>query len=126
MNTNQKKLTEIGAMELVKHAIDSTDTAPKGMSWIDYWESKTKCNTPSMCPCCGKHFTDKNPIVGAYVVKIAEINIVGRKLYITPTCKKCNDTYKGKNAYKAFIVPLLHLCEIGDQDIKPSLKYPNR
>lgn len=122
MNTKQKMQTKLEAVELVKHAIDSTETAPKGVSWIDYWRTKTKCNTPSTCPCCGKHFTDKNPIVGAHVVKVSEINVVGRKFYITPTCKKCNDTYKGKNAYKAFIVPPLHLCEIDDQDIKPSSK----
>ena len=97
---------------LVCHAIGTTSNAPEGASWIDYWMSKTKCCIPNICPCCKKFPTEKNPMVGAHVVKVSEFPSVDRKFYITPTCKYCNDTHKGAKSHKAFTVSLTYLCKI--------------
>ena len=116
MSKKNEILSEIVEKAIVKHATSSTSKAPNGMSWIDYWVSKMKYPIPDICPCCKEKTTDTNPMVGAHVVKVIDINAVGRKFYIIPTCKNCNDTYKGVKSYKLFIVPTCLLCEIESQD----------
>lgn len=76
---------------LVIHAIDSNSKPPKGESWIEYWKIEKQLAEPENCPCCGKVIDE---IVGAHVFQLIELPNSNKQLYITPTCKECNDKYK--------------------------------
>ena len=91
----------------------SSETTSDGKSWIDYWKEQKNQNPPSICPCCNKEAATENPMVGAHVVIVSQISDPKRPHFITPTCKHCNDTYKGTNAMmKEFLVASAELCEI--------------
>lgn len=89
-------------MYKVKHA-DTKDESNKprayGNTWIEYWENCSAESIPSICPCCGENITSENIAVGAHVVIEGE----DKTQYITPTCKRCNDRYKGSNKGKKFL-----------------------
>lgn len=98
---------------LVVHENNTSDETPDGGSWLDYWKEHTKQSVPIKCPCCGENATDDNPMVGAHVVKVINMTNPQSQKYITPTCRKCNSTYKGVNAStKTFQVQLCYLCEV--------------
>ncbi len=91
----------------------SSDTAPSGETWIDYWKKHKQKDLPTTCPCCNEGVSESNPMVGAHVLKVSEILDPKRPHYITPTCKSCNDTYKCTKAKtKEFLVASGDLCEI--------------
>lgn len=100
---------------VVRHdSSTSNEKAPNGQPWIEYWQQQTKLDIPKECPCCKKKPTEKNPMIGAHVIKV--LDMAGSKLswtrYITPTCDECNKKYKGiKATEKVFSVLLNHLCE---------------
>lgn len=98
-----------------------------GETWIMYWERITNTLRPSKCPCCGKTLSkikEENPrreveMVGAHVKIYIEYADDNAKLYITPTCNICNDTYKKKVSLhdrKIFQVPEDYIIEAKEKD----------
>lgn len=79
---------------LVQHTENSTSTPPNG-SWLNYWTEQTGRKIPlqMVCPCCLKQCFNIQ-MVGAHV---SDLN---GNIYITPTCKECNDKYKNSKAQK--------------------------
>lgn len=95
---------------LVKHDVNTSDEkSPDGDGWIHYWERRTQNIIPEECPCCKEKTSDRNPMVGAHVIKFVDILKTSPKRYITPTCKECNDKYKEGKAWKIFSVLPEHL-----------------
>jgi predicted nucleic-acid-binding Zn-ribbon protein len=90
------------------------ESAPNNMSWIDYWQDRKKQEVPSMCPCCGKKPDEDNPMVGAHVESLITLLDSVTSRYITPTCKKCNDKYKGNHRYHSFEVCKSDLLELDE------------
>lgn len=92
---------------IVRHSIGtSEEQAPNGAYWIDFWCEKTKKTIPNICPSCNEPPNEENKMVGAHVeeyIQLAEPK-QNKTYFITPTCKKCNDTYKGHNHYHKFSV----------------------
>lgn len=78
---------------------------------IKHWESETSLSRENLteCPCCGNKVigNEENYWVGAHVVT------KDQERYITPTCNKCNSTYKERKAKeKWFFVKRRHLCQL--------------
>ncbi|MCX4291351.1 MAG: hypothetical protein OSJ36_06145 [Odoribacter sp.] len=92
---------------LVRHAKESTSTAPNGDSWINYWEKKTLLPIPKKCACCGKI---SNDMVGAHVID-EEGN-----LYIYPVCRECNSRYKYTKPDIPFEVRMDELVPVPNQN----------
>lgn len=80
---------------LVIHAVDSDSKPPTCDSWIEYWKEEKHLEEPEICPCCGNKI---NEIVGAHVFQLIELTNSDKHIYITPTCKDCNDKYKYSRA----------------------------
>lgn len=67
-------------------------------SWIKHWDANSKVARPPVCPVCGQHPTNMNPLVGGHVQITGYLNIVklcweqgtDNKYYITPICNSCN------------------------------------
>ncbi len=99
-------------MQWMYHAKDSTDDR---VVWIDYWVEKTGLNIPTTCPCCGKIPISPNIFVGAHVIPVDQYSLskAEQNLYVTPTCKKCNDEYKNSHYLdKTFLVDPMFLLDI--------------
>lgn len=58
---------------------------------MDYWIENSKYDIPNICPCCKGSITNGGCTIGAHLVKYG--NKSG-EVYIIPTCKSCNSTYK--------------------------------
>ena len=75
---------------LVKHIGTHPDwEKPKDGSddWIEYWKRHSGIGVGYVCNDCGCLYTINNPAVGAHVRKAYSDD---KKVYIVPTCKKCN------------------------------------
>ena len=96
----------IASKTLVRHAEDSTSSAPSG-SWLNYWSETLGIEIPQYgyvkCDCCEKHHLISD-FVGAHVV-----NTMDGKTYIYPTCKNCNDTYKNSKAPEGIFFAFIDL-----------------
>lgn len=98
---------------IVRHSSKTQDEkAQDGSSWIDFWQKTTKRGIPEICPCCKETPNEKNPMVGAHVEEYILSGYIDKPRYITPTCKKCNDTYKGQKCFHPFKVDKSDLLEI--------------
>ena len=101
-------------MDLVYHAKDSTDDR---VVWIDYWRERTGLNVPVTCPCCEQTPAEPNIFVGAHVRRVEQYALPKdqQRLYVTPTCKECNDKYKNSHYLdKTFLVDDWFLLDITD------------
>ena len=102
-------------MKIVIHA---TGTSEEGHIWIEEWQEATSLELPLKCPCCGNKPQDDNCFVGAHVKLLNDITIpiTNSRLFITPTCKKCNDTHKEtKAAQHPFMVNDNYLWEVTNE-----------
>ena len=101
-------------MPLMYHAKDSTDDR---VVWIDYWQQQMGLDIPNTCPCCGETPVEPNIFVGAHVKRLDQFCLPKDKqnLYVTPTCKECNDRYKNSQyTDKSFGVDDFFLLDITD------------
>lgn len=89
--------------DIVCHVYNTSEhKRENGETWIKYWKRITGKQVPKKCPCCGKtliQIQNDNPkdeveMVGAHVQIYNDYANRDSKLYITPTCNICNDTYK--------------------------------
>lgn len=85
--------------DIAKHEKNTSDNiVPDGCNgkWENYWEKQHPSHhfpsEPHICPSC---LCRKKKFVGAHV-------LVNSESFIYPLCKKCNDTYKGKDADSHF------------------------
>ena len=102
----------------MKTVIHAKGTTEEGHNWIKEWEDATSLELPSNCPCCGDEPTEENYLVGAHVKLLNDLPIPTSesRLFITPTCKMCNDKFKNSNAeLKAFTVEDDYLWEVTDE-----------
>lgn len=99
----------------VRHSVGThDDKAPSGETWIDYWCNKTHRKIPEICPSCDEPPTQKYPMVGAHVELFIDLPYISKNKqhYITPTCKKCNTTYKASKQFHSFLVDKDDLLEL--------------
>lgn len=89
-------------MKSVMHAKNTTE---EGHNWIEEWKEATSLELPSQCPCCEQVPENDNYFVGAHVILHAQRYLTNKRKFITPTCKRCNDTYKlGNASIRSFFV----------------------
>lgn len=98
---------------IVRHSNKTQDEkSPNNTPWIKYWQDKTKREIPKLCPCCGETPNEDNPMVGAHVEEYILSAYTNKPRYITPTCHRCNVTYKGANSNQLFSVDKSDLLEL--------------
>lgn len=111
----EKQLEENCSYEVVYHAERTTE---EGRNWIEEWKEATSLEVPSNCPCCNKSPMEGNYFVGAHVKLLWEMmeSKSNQRLFITPTCKKCNSTWKNRKAKEhSFMVKTNYLWEISEE-----------
>ena len=88
-------------------------TAEEGHNWIEEWKEATSLEVPSICPCCEQIPQNGNYFVGAHVILQDQLYLETKRKFITPTCKRCNDTYKlGNASIRSFLVEDNYLWEL--------------